>query len=240
MIAWTKSYIQNERKDIRSSSALHPGTRTHIVENQSQSSQIRSPPIATMEDGEGDISLVYDTVTQNTWMSEAPSRQWHVLTIQEDFFIWIKHVDSHMEKIPELLRNLLNSLGNVSAVQIVQKLQLIFKATVMINSSTQMVEVAPPNSMGKLFCNNPYLRHLKLFLRKLCVALQGWRNSCEYYRYLGHWNQMWRRRRIARSKKWTRFKKTSLKLISGAVFDQRGVVQSFFGQTCSWLFIQCL
>jgi len=43
-----------------------------------------------MEEEESEISLVSDTVTQDTEMYEPPSNQ-------EDFFVWIKNLDSYME-----------------------------------------------------------------------------------------------------------------------------------------------
>ena len=43
-----------------------------------------------MEEEESEISLFPDTVTQDTEMSEPPSNQ-------EDFFVWIKNLDSHMK-----------------------------------------------------------------------------------------------------------------------------------------------
>jgi hypothetical protein len=53
------------------------------------------------EEEESEISLVCDIVTQDTEMSEP-------LTNQEDFFVWIKNLGSHMENREQFLRGLLN------------------------------------------------------------------------------------------------------------------------------------
>ena len=44
-------------------------------------------------------------------MSEPP-------TNQEDFFVWIKNLDSRMENIEQFLRGLLNPFGKILLVQI--------------------------------------------------------------------------------------------------------------------------
>jgi len=94
MIEWTKDFVQSEKKDMGKSTALVPATRTQVTDEESQVSQIGSvveePQAVRMEEEEDEISLFPDTVTQDTEMSEPPSNQ-------EDFFEWIKNLDSHME-----------------------------------------------------------------------------------------------------------------------------------------------
>ena len=76
------------------STALVPATRAKVTDEESQVSQIGSvveePQVVRMKEEESEISLVFDTVTQDTEMSEPPSNQ-------ENFFVWIKNLDSHME-----------------------------------------------------------------------------------------------------------------------------------------------
>jgi len=76
------------------SASLVPATRAKVTDEESQVSQIGSvveePQVVRMKEEESEISLVSDTVTQDTEMSEPPSNQ-------EDFFVWIKNLDSHMK-----------------------------------------------------------------------------------------------------------------------------------------------
>jgi len=94
MIEWTKDFVQSEKKNMGKSASLVPATRTQVTDEESQVSQIGSaveePQVVRMKEEESEISLVFDTVTQDTEMSEPPSNQ-------ENFFVWIKNLDSHME-----------------------------------------------------------------------------------------------------------------------------------------------
>ena len=67
-------------------------------------SLVEEPLVVRMEEQESEISLFPDTVTQDTEMSEPPSNQ-------EDFFVWIKNLDSHMENREQFLRGLRNPFG---------------------------------------------------------------------------------------------------------------------------------
>jgi len=64
---------------------------------------------------------------QNTDMSEQH-------TYQEDFSVWIKNLDCHMENREQFLRGLLNPFRKVLLVQNFQESQLVFRATVTINT----------------------------------------------------------------------------------------------------------
>jgi hypothetical protein len=96
------------------STALVPATRTQATDEESQVSQIGSvveePQVVRMEE-ESEMSLVSDTVTRDTEMSEPP-------TNQEDFFVWIKNLDSRMENREQFLRGLLNPFEKVLLVHI--------------------------------------------------------------------------------------------------------------------------
>jgi hypothetical protein len=83
-----------------------------------------------MEEEESEISLFPDTVTQDTETSEPP-------TNQEDFFVWIKNLDSHMENREQFLRGLLNPFGKLLLIQIFQELEIVFRATVTINTTRE-------------------------------------------------------------------------------------------------------
>jgi hypothetical protein len=80
-------------------------------------SLVEEPLVVRMEEQESEISLFPDTVTQDTEMSEPPSNQ-------EDFFVWIKNLDSHMENREQFLRGLLNPLGKVLLIQIFKSRKL--------------------------------------------------------------------------------------------------------------------
>jgi hypothetical protein len=71
---------------------------------------------------------------------------------QEDFFVWIKNLDYHMKKrtIPS---RLLNSFGNVLALQIFQESPLVFKASVTINKTRKRLEAATAELRGRFFWN---------------------------------------------------------------------------------------
>ena len=105
MIEWTKDFVQSEKKDMGKSTALVPATRTQVTDEESQVFQIGSvaeePQVVRMEKEESEISLFPDTLTQDT---EPP-------TNQEDFFVWIKNLDSHMENREQFLRGLRNPFG---------------------------------------------------------------------------------------------------------------------------------
>ena len=94
MIEWTKDFVQSEKKDMGKSTALVPATRTQVTDEESQVSQsgsvVEEPQAVRMEEEESEISLFPDTITQDIEMSEPASNQ-------EDFFEWIKNLDSHME-----------------------------------------------------------------------------------------------------------------------------------------------
>ena len=96
------------------STALVPATRTQATDEESQVSQIGSvveePQVVRMEE-ESEILLVSHTLTQDTEMSEPP-------TNQEDFFVWIKNLDSRMENREQFLRGLLNPFEKVLLVHI--------------------------------------------------------------------------------------------------------------------------
>jgi len=87
------------------STALVPATGTRVSDEESQVSQIgpvvEEPQVVRMEEEESEISLFPDTLTQDT---EPP-------TNQEDFFVWIKNLDSHMENREQFLRGLRNPFG---------------------------------------------------------------------------------------------------------------------------------
>jgi hypothetical protein len=103
-----------EQKDMDKSTALVPATRTQATDEESQVSQtgsvVEEPQVVRMEE-ESEILLVSHTLTQDTEMSEPP-------TNQEDFFVWIKNLDSRMENIEQFLRGLLNPFGKILLVQI--------------------------------------------------------------------------------------------------------------------------
>jgi hypothetical protein len=79
MIWWTKDFVQSERKHMSESSALLPPTRIPVADESSQVSQVGSipeePQILRMEKEEAEISLVSDTLTQDTEMSKPHSNQ---------------------------------------------------------------------------------------------------------------------------------------------------------------------
>jgi hypothetical protein len=79
-----------------------------------------------MEEEESETSLVSDTVTRDTQMSETPANQ-------EDVVVWIKNLDSHMENREQFLRGLLNPFGKVLLIQIFQDSEIVFGGTVTIN-----------------------------------------------------------------------------------------------------------
>ena len=109
-----------------------------------------------MEEEESEISLFPDTVTQDTEMSEPPSNQ-------EDFFVCSKNLDSHMENREQFLRGVLNPFGKVLLIQIFQESEIVFRATVTINTTREILEAASNELNTKA---RPILMTFKEFLRR--------------------------------------------------------------------------
>jgi hypothetical protein len=65
------------KKNMDKSSALVPGTRTQVNDEESQVFRIgwlvEEPQLVRMEEEESEIALVSDTVTQDADMSEPPT-----------------------------------------------------------------------------------------------------------------------------------------------------------------------
>jgi hypothetical protein len=87
MIEWTEDFVRSDKKDMSKSTALRPATRIKVADDDNQIFQIGSildepedPQSIRMEEEEGDISLLSDTITKDTEMSEPPSNQ-------DDFFV---------------------------------------------------------------------------------------------------------------------------------------------------------
>ena len=138
-------------KNMSKSTALLPATRIQVAGDQSQVSRIGSvpvePQVARMEEGEGEISLVSDITTQDTEMSQPP-------TYQEDFFVWIKNLDSHVEN-RESFSWTVKSIKKILLVQIFQESEIVFRATVTINTISgltpdKMVRRLPRTTMRTL------------------------------------------------------------------------------------------
>jgi len=89
-------------------------------------------------------------------MSEPP-------TNQEDFFVWIKNLDSHMENREQFLRGLRNAFGKVLLSQISQESEIVFRATVTINTTREILEAASNELNTKA---RPILMTFKEFLRR--------------------------------------------------------------------------
>ena len=132
MIEWIKDFVQSEKKDMGKSTASVPATRTQVAGEESQVSEIGlvvgEPQVVRMEEDEIEISVVSYTVTQDAEMYEPP-------TNQEDFCVWIKNLDSHMENREQFLRRLLNPFGKVLLIQIFPESEIVFRATVTINTT---------------------------------------------------------------------------------------------------------
>jgi hypothetical protein len=71
-------------------------------------------------------------------------------TYQEDFFVWIKNLDSHMENREQFPRGLLNPFGKVLLIQISQESEIVFRATVTINTTRERLEAASNELNGKI------------------------------------------------------------------------------------------
>jgi hypothetical protein len=103
-----------------------------------------------MEEEESEISLFPDTVTQDTEMSEPPFNH-------ENFFVWIKNLDSHMENREQFLRGLLNPFGKVLLILIFQKSEIVFRAIVTIKTTTKRLEAASNELNRKIFWDDQLL-----------------------------------------------------------------------------------
>ena len=117
---WTNDFVQSEKKDMSKSTDSLPATRIQVPDNESQVSQIESVLEKQQlvrieeeeeEEEEDEISLVSDTVTQDTEMSEPRTY----------LFVRIKNLDSHMKNREQFLRRLLNPFVKVLLVQIFQE-----------------------------------------------------------------------------------------------------------------------
>ena len=134
------------------STASVAATRTQVTDEESQVSQIGSvvekQDVARMEEEESEISLVSDTVTQDTEMSEPP-------TNQEDFFVRTKNLDSNTENREQFLRGLLNPFGKVLLIQIFQESEIVYTATATMSSTTERSEAASNGLNEKIFWGRP-------------------------------------------------------------------------------------
>jgi hypothetical protein len=86
MVEWTKDFIQNQKKNISSSFSLLQIESVH-----------EEPQVVRTEQKGGEISLVSESITQDTEMSEPPISQSNIPVNQEDLFVWIRNLDSQMK-----------------------------------------------------------------------------------------------------------------------------------------------
>jgi len=93
-------------------------------------------------------------------MSEPP-------TNQEDFFVWIKNLDSHMENREQFLRGLRNAFGKVLLSQIFQESEIVFRATVTINTTREILEAASNELNAKILLARPILMTFKRVPKKV-------------------------------------------------------------------------
>jgi hypothetical protein len=154
MIKWIKDFIQTEKKDRSSLSALLPATTIQIAEDESpESPQFESvpgePQAVRMEEKECQISLVSDTITQDTERSEPPTSQSIIPCNQEDFFVWIKNPDNHMENRKQFLRSLLSSFRNVLSLQIFQESSELLSRSAVLEKELKLLLL---NSMKGFSC----------------------------------------------------------------------------------------
>jgi len=93
-------------------------------------------------------------VTQDTEISEPRINP-------EDFFVWIKNLDAHMENGEQFLCGLLNPFGKVLVVQIFQESELGFRATVTINTTRERLEAASTELNGNILLGRPIVMTFK-------------------------------------------------------------------------------
>jgi hypothetical protein len=117
-----------------------------------------------MEEEESEISLFPDTVTQDTEMSEPPSNQ-------EDFFVCSKNLDSHMENREQFLRGVLNPFGKVLLIQIFQESEIVFRATVTINTTRERLEAASIELNGKILLGRAIVMTFKRVPKKVVTGV---------------------------------------------------------------------
>jgi len=90
--------------------------------------------------------------TQDTEMSEPPINQ-------EDFFVYFKNLESHMEKTEQFLRGLLNPFAKVLLVQSFQEPRLVLKAIVTTDSTRERLEDASTELNGKILQDERLFGH---------------------------------------------------------------------------------
>ena len=91
-------------------------------------------------------------------------------TNQEDFFVWIKNLDSHIEIREQFLRGLLNPFGKVLLVHIFQESEIGFRARITINTTRERLEAASTELNGKIFLGLPIVMTLKRVLKKVLTG----------------------------------------------------------------------
>ena len=167
MIEWTKDFVESEKEDMGKSTALLRATRIQVADDESQVSSVESvfeeTQVIRMEEEESESSLVSDTVTQDTELSEPPSNQ-------EDFFVWIKSFNSHMENREQFLLGVLNPFKKVLLFQIFQESELAVRATFAINTTRERLEGASTELNGKILSGRPIVMTFKRVPKKVVTG----------------------------------------------------------------------